>query len=351
MLGVFFGGMSVLRQFSRAAEMLLRPLMDINKAMTTLGEAAAFSMMVGFGPMSVGLWDLRKLLPELISGWMNFQAVIQTFSSTLILLVSGLFNNTELMEALNRAAFALADIIDALSFFFVEFMVGLADTMVLLIENKDAILGLLETLRVVISTAISLFMPIFKFGMQLFGMADAANALTAAIAAQESPWGVLGAQIGAVLAVLVPASLSAMILLPLLSVTQTFVLALSFAVRTLEIAIIAVRLAIVALTTHPIIFALTAVAAVVVILITHFEKWGAIINAVSSALHELWDILTKVASVIPFVSLGTPVGTAVASGYAVHNIYQSVTIGNVEKTADVDEVVDELATGEKGRYR
>ncbi len=370
MLGVYFGGISVIREFRRAAELLLRPLADLGRAAETLAKAYAYGLITGIGPFASGLLSLDSILARLPDAYMNFTAAMEGAKSLLIALVVQLFANTEFTAALNSVLQDLAALLPDLTRLLIPLMTGFAHVAHALLENKDTIFGCIEAWRDFISHILTVYGSVLRVLGRFIGLGDAMDTMADAVAAQADPWTRFGAQLGFVAVGMAGLAYTAMILLPFLSTFQVLVLAASFATYALAGATKFLNI----MQTHHW-FILTAVGRAQLRSIL-YSKWqalmafkAAVAAKVAAAATWLWNfalqhtilligILTgglllllgllavwkARAATVP----GTPAG---AIGPTTTNIYQNVTIGTVKETADVDEVVDRLAEESRGRYR
>jgi len=391
MLGVFFGGFTTIRMFRRGIELLLRPLADLTSAGETLAKAYAFGLAVGIGPFATGILNLGDLIARLPEAWMNLQAVVEGFKALLIAIAVEVFTNEELMQALGSVLESLARLVPVVVEALVPLVVGAASVGVAVAENVDRVKGWLEQWRDVIDVILRVGEFVMGLVFRMMGLGDMFDSLTKGIERQDSAWGRFGARLAVVGGGLLVASLTAAILLPILSVFQAVVLTAAMALyvahgacRAASIGLkllsrtwwsariagarytlmvirqtlvlvknrIAAWMSVMAHSRLAVAFMRTrlgALLASVGVRILNMGLWKTIILVamLTAGLTLLLGLITSLgaAAIAPGVTGGGP--QIVES----QTVYQSVMIGTVEKTADVDEAVDELARLRYGRYR
>lgn len=370
MLGVYFGGISVIREFRRATELLLRPLSDLGRAAETLAKAYAYGLMTGLGPFASGLLDLDSILAKLPEAYMNFTALMEGAKALLIAFAVELFTNKEFVSALNEVLCDLAALLPDLTRLLIPLLTGFLHVAHALLMNKDTIFSCIEAWRDFMSHILTVYSSVLRVIAPFIGLGGVMETMAGAVAAQTDPWARFGAQLGTVTIGMAALSYTAMILLPFLSTFQVLILAASFATYALAGATKFLNI----MQTHHW-FILTAVGRAQLRSIL-YSKWqalmafkAAVAAKVAAAATWLWNFALQHTILLIGILTGglllllgllavwkarattVPTGAAGAAGPTTTTIYQNVTIGTVEKTADVDEVVDRLAEESRGRYR
>jgi len=391
MLGVFFGGFTTVRLFRRGIELLLRPLSDLTSAGETLAKAYAFGLAVGIGPFAAGMLDLGDLISRLPGAWMNLQAVVNGFKALLIAVAIEVFTNEKLMTALGSVLESLARLVPVAVEALVPMAVGAANVGAAIAENVDKVKKWIEQWRDVIDAILRAGVFVMGLAFRMMGLGDMFDRLTKGIERQDSAWGRFGARLAVVGGGLVVTSLTAAILLPILSVFQSIVLAVAAALYVAHGACLAGSMGLKLLTRSwwtariaGMRFKLMLIRQTLVLIKNRIAAWlsaaahsrlamafmrtrvGALLASVGVKILNmgLWKTIMLVALLTAgltlLLGLITSLGAAaIAPGVTgggpqiveSQTVYQSVMIGTVEKTADVDEAVDELARLRYGRYR
>ena len=236
MLGVFFGGFTTLRMFRRGAELLLRPLADINMAMETLGKAIGFAKMTDLGPLQEGFKEFGEVtIPDIIDGWKNLTAIMEQFKYIAIVLATRIFTNQEVIDSLSKILDILYNNIDKIIGIIEPLIVGVVKFMAAMLESKGGIMDTIEGLRDLLNTLLKVGLYVLKPIVAFLGLGDVLNVANDQIEQTESSWGKLGIRIAAFTSILGTASMGAMFMLPLLSLIQASVMAMSGAFKIASI--------------------------------------------------------------------------------------------------------------------